>query len=194
MTDGSMRPPLRSMLRSLRAELHGRDAKAGLPQTNASAPAPRDRIAMEQRPRVSGMLRVSFLTLAFVFLYLVLFMWPHVPLLAWGDQAIYLLDAARMARGQTIYRDFFAFTTPGTQTVYFLLFKLFGVRAWIPDAMLIVLGLGVAWLCPWFFRPCCFSACRFTRRSMERTTGTARWRSWRRLLCYSTSDPRRVSL
>jgi hypothetical protein len=147
MTDGSMRPPLRSMLRSLRAELQGPTTKTGLTQADPGAPASQDHIPVEQKLPVPGMLGVSFLTLAFVFLYLVLFMWPHVPLLAWGDQAIYLLDAARMAQGQMIYRDFFAFTTPGTQTVYFLLFKLFGVRAWIPDAMLIVLGLGVAWLC-----------------------------------------------
>ena len=142
-----MRSPLRWALWCLMAGRHGRAGKTGLTQANPAAPSPQDHIPAEPRPLVRGMLRVWFFVLAFVFLYFELFIWPDTPLLAWGDQAIYLLDATRMARGQTIYRDFFAFTTPGTQTVLSLLFKLLGIRAWIPDAMLVVLGLGVAWLC-----------------------------------------------
>ena len=45
-----------------------------------------------------------------------------------------------------MYRDFFQFTLPGTQVFYLLLFKLFGVRAWIPSAVWILLGIGLAWL------------------------------------------------
>ncbi|PYV20173.1 MAG: hypothetical protein DMG27_23700, partial [Acidobacteria bacterium] len=92
------------------AGLHGRAGKTGLTQANPAAPSPQDHIPAEPRPLVRGMLRVWFFVLAFVFLYFELFIWPDTPLLAWGDQAIYLLDATRMARGQTIYRDFFAFT------------------------------------------------------------------------------------
>lgn len=80
------------------------------------------------------------------FLYLELFIFPDVPLVAYGDQSIYLLNATRMLAGQAIYRDFFQFTFPGTESIYFVLFKLFGVRAWIPDVMLILLGLGLTWL------------------------------------------------
>ena len=39
-----------------------------------------------------------------------------------------------------IYRDYNHFTLPGTDLLYMTLFKVFGVRAWIPQAMLIVLG------------------------------------------------------
>ncbi len=46
-----------------------------------------------------------------------------------------------------IYRDFFQFTLPGTQVFYLLLFKLFGVRAWIPSATWVLLGIGLAWTC-----------------------------------------------
>ena len=50
-----------------------------------------------------------------------------------------------MLRGQVIYRDFFEFTLPGIQYVYFTLFRFFGVQAWIPNAMFVLLGVGLAW-------------------------------------------------
>ena len=85
---------------------------------------------------------------AFVFLYLQLFILPHTPLfLSGNDQSIYLLDATRMLEGQVLYRDFFNFTPPGTESVYFVLFKLFGARAWIPGGVVILLGVSLTWLC-----------------------------------------------
>ena len=77
-------------------------------------------------------------------IYFEVFFLPHSPLLAQGDQTIYLLNAARMTHGQLIYKDFFQFTPPGTELVYAALFLLFGVRAWIPQAMLVVLGASLA--------------------------------------------------
>jgi hypothetical protein len=59
---------------------------------------------------------------------------------------VYLLNAARMMHGEMIYRDFFQFTPPGTEAVYAMLFRVFGVRAWIPQATLVVLGTGLAGL------------------------------------------------
>ena len=81
-----------------------------------------------------------------VFLYLQVFILPHIPHVAAGDQAIYLYHAARMFEGQLIYRDYDHFTTPGTDVVYAALFKLFGVCAWIPQAMLVLIGVITAWL------------------------------------------------
>jgi hypothetical protein len=52
-----------------------------------------------------------------------------------------------MLEGQLIYRDFDHFTLPATHVGYLALFKLFGVRAWVPQAMLIVIGVTTAWLC-----------------------------------------------
>jgi hypothetical protein len=80
------------------------------------------------------------------FLYLQVFVLPATPRAAIGDQAIYLHDAARMLDGQMIYRDYDHFTLPGTDVVYAALFKLFGVRAWIPQAMLVILGTSMVWL------------------------------------------------
>src|ERR1700690_810185 len=75
-----------------------------------------------------------------LFLYLEAFILPCTPRAAGGDQSIYLHDAARMFDGQVIYRDFDHFTLPGTSALYLTLFKLFGVRAWIPQAMLVLVG------------------------------------------------------
>ena len=89
-----------------------------------------------------------FLFLAgFGCLYLDAFILPHTPIYQGDTAPIYLLEATKMLEGQVIYRDFFQFTLPGTQVVYLLLFKWFGVRAWIPSAMWVVLGIGLAWTC-----------------------------------------------
>jgi hypothetical protein len=79
-------------------------------------------------------------------LYLHLFVLPGTPILVAVDQGVYMLDAVRMLEGQMIYRDFFQFTTPGIQVVYLTLFKLFGARAWIPNAILVLVGFSFTWL------------------------------------------------
>ncbi len=80
------------------------------------------------------------------FVYLQVFVLPDIPHVAAGDQAIYLHHGARMFEGQLIYRDYDHFTTPGTDVLYAALFEVFGVRAWIPQAMLVLLGVLIAWL------------------------------------------------
>jgi hypothetical protein len=84
--------------------------------------------------------RTAIVLLSSLFLYLQVFVFPGTPRLASGDQAIYLHHAARMLDGEVIYRDYDHFTLPGTDVLYMTLFQLFGVRAWIPQAMLVVLG------------------------------------------------------
>jgi len=91
-------------------------------------------------------LLLAFLLCACGFLYLETFALPNIPWAPAGDQSIYLQDGARMLRGQLIYRDYDHFTLPGTDFVYLCLFRLFSVRAWIPQAMLVLLGVGTAWL------------------------------------------------
>jgi hypothetical protein len=80
------------------------------------------------------------------FLYLQVFVFPSIPRLASGDQSIYLQHATRLLEGQIIYRDYDHFTLPGTDVLYATLFKLFGVRAWIPQVMLVLIGVVNAWL------------------------------------------------
>jgi len=80
------------------------------------------------------------------FLYLETFSLPDIPRVAIGDQSIYLHNAARMLEGQIIYRDYDYFTLPGTDVLYAILFRLFGIRAWIPQAMLVLVGVITTWL------------------------------------------------
>ena len=90
---------------------------------------------------------VTFTLLACgLFLYLQVFVLPATPRVAVGDQSIYLHNAARMYEGQLIYRDFDYFTLPGTDVLYLALFRLFGVRAWIPQMMLLLAGVISTWL------------------------------------------------
>lgn len=92
-------------------------------------------------------LTASILLGGFVFLYLSLFYLPATPIhFNGGDATTYLFNATRMLHGKVIYRDFFEFTPPATEVFYFLVFKIFGVHAWIPNAVLVVLGLSIAWL------------------------------------------------
>jgi hypothetical protein len=79
-------------------------------------------------------------------LYLDSFILPFTPIYQGDTVPIYLLEAVRMLHGQVTYRDFFQFTFPGTQVFYLLLFDLFGVRAWIPTVVFVLLGLSLAWV------------------------------------------------
>jgi hypothetical protein len=78
---------------------------------------------------------------ASLFLYLQLFVLPATPRVASGDQSLYLHNAARMYAGELIYRDYDYFTLPGTDVVYLALFKIFGIRIWIPQILLLVVGV-----------------------------------------------------
>lgn len=96
-------------------------------------------------PKSAPWRAAGFLAVAALFVYLQTFVLGDVPVLGTADQSIYLLNARRMLEGQVIYRDFFQFTPPGTETLYWTLFKLFGVRAWIPEAALVALGVALVW-------------------------------------------------
>lgn len=98
------------------------------------------------RRKSTIILTTSILSGGLVFLYLNLFYLPNTPIHLFVDQVTILFDARRMFDGQLIYRDFFQFVLPATQVVYLSLFKIFGVRAWIPNTMLIVLGISIMFL------------------------------------------------
>lgn len=92
-------------------------------------------------------LTASILLGGVVFLYLNLFYLPAIPIhFLSPDATTFLFNARQMMRGEVIYRDFFELTLPATEVVYLFLFKIFGNRAWVPNAMLIVLGLYLAYL------------------------------------------------
>jgi hypothetical protein len=89
---------------------------------------------------------LTVLAVSSLAIYLQVFILSCTPRVATGDQAIYLHHAARWLDGEMIYRDYDHFTFPGTDVLYMALFRIFGVRAWIPQAMLVVLGVVMAWL------------------------------------------------
>ena len=82
-----------------------------------------------------------------VYLSANLFANPTTPLLLSGDQVFFWMDAQRMLHGEEIYRDFFQFTPPGVDLVYWSAFKLFGPRIWVPNLIVLVLGLVFGLLC-----------------------------------------------
>lgn len=89
-----------------------------------------------------------FLLAALIFLYRRLFVFPFLPTAGnvIGDCFRFLASGQRLYQGEMIYRDFFDFVPPGTAIVNFLLFKLFGLRLWIPDLSALLLALGLVWV------------------------------------------------
>jgi hypothetical protein len=104
-----------------------------------NVPAASER-APESAPRDTRWLYLVLGLGAGFFFYLHLFRFPFVPVWHWGDQSIFLDHADHMLRGQVLYRDLFQLNFPGTEYLYYLLFRCFGVRMWIaPLASLITL-------------------------------------------------------
>ena len=100
-------------------------------------------------PIHSKLFRIStavFLLAALSFLYCFLFIAPFVPTEGngIGDSLLNLAPGQRMYQGEMIYRDVFEFLTPGTALVNFLMFKIFGLRPWIPDLLALLIGLALA--------------------------------------------------
>lgn len=46
-----------------------------------------------------------------------------------------------------VYRDFYQFTPPGTDLVYFGLFRVLGTHLWVTNAFVLVLGVALCWMC-----------------------------------------------
>lgn len=82
-----------------------------------------------------------------IYLYLNLFSLGGTPFLLGGDEQVFWMNALRMLHGELPYRDFFEFTPPGTDLVYFSAFTLLGPRVWVPNVVQLVLGITLSWLC-----------------------------------------------
>jgi hypothetical protein len=83
---------------------------------------------------------------AALFFYLHLFHFPLVPIWHDGDQAIYLEHAERMLGGAVLYRDLFQFNMPGTEYLYYLLFRCLGLHLWIGHLALFFAATAIALL------------------------------------------------
>jgi hypothetical protein len=82
-----------------------------------------------------------------VYLYFNLFTHVGVPYLLGGDQVFFWVYAQRLLNGEYVYRDFFQFTPPGADLVFFSLFKIFGPRIAVANWVVLVLGIILCWLC-----------------------------------------------
>jgi len=83
---------------------------------------------------------------AAVFIYLLLFKLPFYPFYQESDQLIFLYNADRMMHGEYMYRDFFQFTFPGGQALYFLLFSIFGINFWVLPFATLLMGVASFWV------------------------------------------------
>ena len=125
-------PPVEAELHMLETDAHDMD---GLAPVGRTTRAPLERCYI-------GLLLGSAL-----YLWANLFANPRTPFLLGGDQVFFWMDAQRMLHGEEIYRDFFQFTPPGVDLVYWSAFKLFGPRIWVPNLIVLVLGLVFGLLC-----------------------------------------------
>lgn len=82
-----------------------------------------------------------------LYLYMNLFSLRGIPYLLGGDQIFFWVYAQRTFFGEHIYLDFFEFTPPGTVFVYLALFKFFGLRIWVTNAAVLLLGVALCWIC-----------------------------------------------
>jgi hypothetical protein len=82
-----------------------------------------------------------------IYLYTNLFAGLRTPFLLGGDQALFWANAQRLLHGELIYRDFLEFTPPGTDLLYLGAFSLLGSRIWIPNLVVLLLGVILCWLC-----------------------------------------------
>ncbi|MDT7812508.1 MAG: hypothetical protein QOJ42_2424 [Acidobacteriaceae bacterium] len=89
---------------------------------------------------------VLFLAAAGVFLYLRTFLLPAAPFAATDDQSLLFARAVRILQGQLPYRDFFEIVTPGTDLIYAVGFRVFGVHAWVMPMWTIATGLAFSLL------------------------------------------------
>jgi hypothetical protein len=84
---------------------------------------------------------------AAAYLYFNLFSFSRAAFLLGGDQVFFWMDAQRMLDGGRIYQDFLQFTPPGTDLVYLAFFKTFGLKVWVANAVVLVLGVALCWIC-----------------------------------------------
>src|ERR1700727_1103053 len=91
---------------------------------------------------------VSTVLTGTVYLYANLFISAKTPFLLGGDQVYFWMGAQRILDGQVVYRDFFQITPPGTDLIYAAFFKVLGPGIWVPNT--VVIGLGVLLGCVCF--------------------------------------------
>jgi hypothetical protein len=80
------------------------------------------------------------------------FVFPNTAILFWGDAFGYATKGARILGGELPYRDFFEFVTPGTDLVYALLFRCFGISLWAPNLLMCAMATAATLWMTWCAR------------------------------------------
>jgi hypothetical protein len=100
----------------------------------------------EETLRRTGPPAISIVALSIVFLYLSLFILPASPRFWPGIEFINLENVRRMVAGETLYKDVFQYTLPGTELLEFPLVKIFGVKIALTSVLLILTGAAEMWI------------------------------------------------
>ncbi len=95
------------------------------------------------RGRAAGWSLRLLLLGAFVLLYACLFRFPLTPIFMGEDGNLFLVNATRMLDGERMYRDFFEMVAPGITFIDVAFFKAFGLRDWVANVSLLLVGLGL---------------------------------------------------
>jgi hypothetical protein len=82
-----------------------------------------------------------------IYLFFNLLNWRGTPFLLGGDQVFFWLYAQRLLEGERVYRDFLQRTPPGADLIYLAAFRLLGPRVWVPNLVVLVLGVALCWVC-----------------------------------------------
>lgn len=85
----------------------------------------------------TGWVDTSLIIVGFAFFYTLVFELPATPFFWESDHLIFAYEGWRMYLGDTMYRDFFQFTFPGSQLYYALMFSIFGAKHWIINATIV---------------------------------------------------------
>jgi hypothetical protein len=101
------------------------------------------------KPCISTAIRwyVSTAIAGTIYLYANLFFSAKTPFLLGGDQVYFWMGAQRILDGQVAYRDFFQLTPPGTDLIYAAFFKVLGSALWVPNTVVVCLGVLMGCVC-----------------------------------------------
>jgi hypothetical protein len=90
---------------------------------------------------------IAFLVAAAAYIYFRIFSLRATPIYLTGDHEIFLQEAQRILLGDLPFREFVPVLISVTSYVYAACLRIFGLRMWVPNAVLLLLGFILNWLC-----------------------------------------------
>ena len=90
---------------------------------------------------------IAVAAISAIYVYFLVFIFPFTPIFSETDQLIFIYEGSRLLHGDVMYRDFFQFTFPGSQTYYYAVLSVFGERYWLLPVTVTVLASVLAFLC-----------------------------------------------